>query len=1134
MKKFKKFAAFLLAALTILTSISSDVFAASGDNAGQTCTSKVTGYYVGSDGYYYVFGNQTVHRMVYNEDRSFSNYETNKGVPDITSTTNAMEKYQMTDAFGNTILAYCIESGMEFAETDGFVSSSSTNSTYYNLLPNSAQKGIFYALLYGYSDGKQSPVSGTNTDDYQFATQVIIWEYQQQVRTDASSRHAHSFVDTNTGLTYTIPADEFYNDLKGRPAEKCYNWILEQIQNHTVAPTFTYQTDRLAYNNPYTMKYDSSTGKYTLTLTDTAGTGKDIKLNDSRISVSRNGNKYTFSTTSTISTPVCVTAQKSVTTAPQMLIWGKPGAQTLATGASDPFQFYLYLSTEANGTAKIVKTSEDGNVSGIRFTITGNGETQTVTTGTDGTIAVSLLPGTYTITEQTADKYVNPASRTVTITGGNTTTVNFSNILKKFNVTVTKKDSETGAAQGDASLAGAVYGLYKSGTLVEKLTTGTDGKATSQYYACGTDYTIKEITPPEGYELDTKTYTVGAAPGNFTIERNTISMSFTDDVIKGNISIIKHSDDGSTQIETPEEGAVFEIYLKSSGSYEAAADTERDVITTDEYGFAQSKDLPYGTYTVHQTAGLPNREFIKDFDVVISAEKTYRYLINNADFYSYVRIVKTDSETGETVPYAGAGFKIYDPDGNPISFTVTYPTFETIDTFYTSSDGTLITPDVLPSGEGYSIVEVEAPYGYVLNSEPVYFDIERGGSDDYQGINVVTVIRDNIPQKGTITIVKSGEIFASVTESNGIYTPVYELTGLAGAVYEIYAAEDITTPDGTVRYQKGELADTVTTGADGTAISKELYLGKYEIKEINAPYGYVLSGEIYQAELTYAGENIAVTNTGTETYNERQKLFISGLKAMEMDEIFNIGTGDEILDVTFGLYAAEDITAADGSVIPAGGLIEIIKVTADGKLQAAADLPFGCYYLQELSTNPSYVLNTEKYPVEFAYTGQDDATVEVMINNGEAIKNNIFYGSISGLKTDESDNPLKGAVFGLFDENEADLSIDNALMTAISDDDGVFIFDKVPCGTYQLAELEAPEGYLITSNALTVTVTQNTEAAEVKVVNEKEEVPPLGDMGIPIAILGVAAASAGIAVKTAPKKRRKLMKFFCKYNVHRL
>ena len=228
---------------------------------------------------------------------------------------------------------------------------------------------------------------------------------------------------------------------------------------------------------------------------------------------------------------------------------------------------------------------------------------------------------------------------------------------------------------------------------------------------------------------------------------------------------------------------------------------------------------------------------MKPFDVFISKDgQTYRYLINNANFESYIKVVKKDAETGNTIPYAGAGFQIYDPNGNLVTMTFTYPEVTTIDIFYTTADGELITPQTLEYGKGYSLVEVQTPYGYVLNSEPVYFDVMQENSEIDSGITVIEVLRSNMAQKGTITVSKSGEVFSSVNEAGGLYQPVYAVRGLEGAVYEITAAEDIYTLDGTLRASKGEVVDTVTTGADGTAVSKELYLGKYEVKHNGIDY----------------------------------------------------------------------------------------------------------------------------------------------------------------------------------------------------------------------------------------------------------------------------------------------------------
>ena len=357
-----------------------------------------------------------------------------------------------------------------------------------------------------------------------------------------------------------------------------------------------------------------------------------------------------------------------------------PKAQnvTLTSGDVDLTVNVKFNNQLKTGSIKINKQSEDNQNGDREFTITGNGKTYTIKTGSDGVAILSDIPVynsrnekiVYTISEKNVPiRYVVPADQTATLTADATTTKTFKNILKKFTVEVKKQDSKTASAQGNGTLAGAVYGLYKDGELVDTYTTDENGYFKTKEYVCG-NYTVQEISPSEGYLLDETVYSVGAEAENYFIEHNPLSMTVTEDVIKGNIAMIKHSDDGSTQIETPEVGAEFEVYLKSSGSYANAVETERDYLTCDENGFAQTKDMPYGIYTVHQTKGWEGTEFIADFDVNISENgQTYRYFINNAKFESYIKIVKVDSETGKTIPYEGAGFEIYDSNGQKISMT---------------------------------------------------------------------------------------------------------------------------------------------------------------------------------------------------------------------------------------------------------------------------------------------------------------------------------------------------------------------------------------------------------------------------------------------------------------------------------
>ena len=777
---------------------------------------------------------------------------------------------------------------------------------------------------------------------------------------------------------------------------------------------------------------------------------------------------------------------------------------TLTSGDVDLTVNVKFNNQLKTGSIKINKHSEDNQNDDREFTITGNGKTYTIKTGSDGIAILSDIPVynsnnekiVYTISEKNVPvRYVVPADQTATLTADATTTKTFKNILKKFTVEVTKQDSETTSAQGDGTLAGAVYGLYKDGELVDTYTTDENGYFKTKEYVCG-NYTVQEISPSEGYLLDMTVHSVGAEPEKYTIESNLISMTVTEDVIKGNISVIKHTDDGSTQIETPEVGAEFEVYLKSAGSYGNAAETERDHLTCDENGFAQTKDMPYGVYTVHQTVGWEGTEFIADFDVNISENgQTYRYLINNAEFESYVKVVKVDSETGKTIPYEGAGFEIYDSNGQKISMTFSYPTPTTIDVFYTNNEGYLITPEVLLYGE-YSLVEVQAPVGYVLDSTPVPFTVSADNAEEENALTVIKVHKENTAQKGRISVQKTGDIFKTVamassayTDENGemtvnptTYTPVFASGNLSGAVFQVIASEDIVTLDGTVHANAGDVVAEITTDENGYAETDLLYLGKYEIKEVQAPYGYVRNSESQFVELTYAGQEIAVLDTVNASFvNDYQSVEISLSKVMENDELFGIGNNNEYLSVRFGLFAAEDIQAADGTVIPADGLISEISLDENMTAVIAEKIPFGKYYVQEIATDEHYVLNGEKYLVTFEYMGQEVTTVS--IDCGQFV-NELKRGKVEGIKVNESDEPLENALFGLFAVDTAEFTSENAYMTAVSDENGYFEFDEIPYGEYVVHEIEAPTGYILSDESYPVTVCEDGETITVRTINK--------------------------------------------------
>lgn len=1096
------------------------------------------------------------------------------------TTIRAMGSYE-----GN--ICYCIEPGVSQQTGNSFMKKGEDFWDYYpsfynsTISPDDIKLFIGRIFQYGYtgtiSTSWRSQNEGGDKLAHAVATQLLIWE------TVVGERDA-DFGKVSTGGKNAITEQICTSHPLYSQIMSYCDSIAASVQKHSKVPSFFSKSAGKAQN--IELAWDGE--KYTATLTDTNNVLSDYLFSASvpGIRFSVNGNKLTITADTAPADTVTITAEKKNSQRRGVITWtdgvyGPNGklqdTVTYAQTVNDPVKGYLNIKV-SYGSAKIVKTSEDGKVEGISFTITGNGVNKTVTTGAGGIIQIdNLAPGVYTVTEQNYDKYEPQEVRRVTVVSGQVTTVNFNNtlkrgtlivtktsedglnegvkfhlygtslsglavdeyavtdsagkavfsdvligtgytleevdtairyvvpekqtaavewntvtnksftnILKKWNVTVTKSDAETGLPQGDATLAGAVYGIYKGDQLVDTYTTDANGQFTTKYYVCGDDWTIREITPSEGYLLDNTVYPIGAAAKNYTVEYNTTASDVTEQIIKGRIAIIKHTDDGETQLETPEVGAEFAIFLKAAGSYDNAKASERDYLTCDENGYAATKDLPYGIYTVHQAKGWDGRELLADFDVYIAKDgQTYRYLANNRNFESYIKIVKVDAETGKVIPLAGAGFRLYRPDRSLITQTFTYPEVTTIDTFYTNSDGYLITPEKLEYGTGYSLVEVSAPCGYTLNSEPIYFDVTADNATEENTVTVVEVTKPNTAQKGVIRISKSGEAFSSVTEADGIYQPVFAVKGLEGAVYEITAAEDIITPDGTLRYAAGAVIDTVTTDETGLAESKPLYLGKYEVKEITAPTGYVLNTEIHTAELVYAGQEVEITETAADFCNERQKAAVSLDKVLEQDERFGIGKNGEITAVTFGLFAAEDLTAADGSIIPAGGLLEIVSVDKNGHAVCKTDLPFGSYYLKELFTDGHYILSDEKCPIVFEYAGQDTALVEIKANGGAPIENKLLYGEIHGLKKDENGIGLAGALIGLFRADCTEFTTENAILTATSAEDGSFSFTRVPYGNWIVREIEAPTGFVLSEETYPVTVDADGAVIEVEIENTR-------------------------------------------------
>lgn len=765
-------------------------------------------------------------------------------------------------------VAYCIEPGISLKV--GQTMNKYDENYFNNLAANGVISGdeirlfVGRILQYGYrgtisTSWRSQNEAAANSIAQAYATQLLIRETVIGER-DVNFNHVAA-----SGCSNVKDVINAKHPLRNK-IFSYYNSMVQSVQNHATIPSFCNKSSGSAK----TIELEWNGSKYTTTLTDSNNvlSKYNFKASISGVSFSVNGNKLTVSMDTAPSKEFTITATKKNAVRRGVVVWseGKHGQNSsvqdvvsYAQEVSDSINGYVKMKV-SYGSCQIVKTSEDGKVDGINFTITGNGINQTVTTANGGKFQIdNLMPGIYTVTEQAYDKYEPQETHRVTVVAGQVakvnfnnklkrgdlqvvkssednlvegvkfhlygtslsgaavdqyavtdqngvatfkdvlisgsepytleevdtairyvvpknqtapvkwkevTTRNFNNILKKFTVTVTKSDAEKGEAQGNAKLSGAVYGIYKGETLVDKYVTDENGQFTTKEYVCDTDWTIREITPSEGYLLDKTIHEVGADPKLYEVEHNLTSNDVTEQVIKGNVAIIKHTDDGETKIETPEKGASFEIYLKSAGSYDAANKDERDTIVCDENGFGQTKDMPYGIYTVHQTSGWEGREMMDDFDVFISQNaQTYRYLINNRNFESFVNVIKVDAESGKSIPYAGAGFKIYDPQGNQVKMTFTYPTPTTIDVFYTDANGSLVTPEKLDYGKGYSIVEVQAPYGYVLDDTPVYFDITEENSTEEGGVTVVKVNKPNMAQKGTITVEKTGEVFSGVNVS---------------------------------------------------------------------------------------------------------------------------------------------------------------------------------------------------------------------------------------------------------------------------------------------------------------------------------------------------------------------------------
>ena len=578
----------------------------------------------------------------------------------------------------NGKVAYCVEHGIAIGlgDNDGYTSLNLTREQmnrltlidYWGRYKNIANIKGCSAVNYNWDTIEVSA-------EYlaEFYCQLLIWETINSFGGDFVGASSVSFQSTIGGME-NIASQSTYNAFKKA--------VLAKVDQFYTTPSISGQI--------VTLKVGESK-----TLTDTTGALANYKdapiLNTTGISVTKTGNKVTLTAKGTPNASGVVRFGYNIDRAYDDqgpgYYYQHPVSQDVTTcgfNGGDPAIMTLNVKVELDGSMKIVKTSEDGKVSGVRFRVTGNGVDTTVQTGTDGTIIVpNLKAGSYTVTElDVPDQYVQPKSQTVTVKANETATVSFTNVLKKWKATITKVDAETGAAQGDASIAGAVYGVYHGSDLIDQYTTNASGQFTTKEYVCGDNWYIQEISPSSGYLLDTTKYPVGAEPDKYTLEHNQIPIGVKEQVIKGKIQIHKQYE---TLEGTPkdEAAAEFQVYLKSAGSYDKAKASERDTIITSASGYAVTKNMPYGTYIVHQTKGGAGREFVDDFEVMISANnQTYSYELLNELKNGQLKIIKTsDDGKVEGIQFrvtrlADHYSKVYTTDASGLILTETLPIFE--------------------------------------------------------------------------------------------------------------------------------------------------------------------------------------------------------------------------------------------------------------------------------------------------------------------------------------------------------------------------------------------------------------------------------------------------------------------------
>lgn len=782
------------------------------------------------------------------------------------------------------------------------------------------------------------------------------------------------------------------------------------------------------------------------------------------------------------------------------------------------------------GWIRLVKTDRlNGNpIEGVTFDIYENDEyggelVASMTTGKDGAaVSPPLRKGRYIVRERgaTAGYVMEEIALDATVRSDETTQLRATNQPVMVKLKLYKRDGDeyggddpnskrrdelpqpanidAPSTRGDGELTGAVFRvlagaeirdrqgnvLFKKGdTVVDALTTAGDDASAETGELWPGLYEIVEVSPPVGYEPSDAHFFVDARSAASQSETAVVTYEGLklNSVRQGMYAIVKflgdneiHDDAGL--IETPEEGAEFELYLKKAGSYGNAREFERDYLVTNRYGYAKTTLLPYGLYVLKQVKGKAGHALKSPVEIFIRGDEDVAnppiLTINNQAIRYRLKLIKTDAKTGKTIKLANTAFKLLDSDGNVVTQTVSYPTRREIDTFYTDENGEVTLPETVTRGM-YFIEEVQAPQGYLIRTERLGVFVGETGDAPGEAYTLDIEI-PNEPVMGRVMVEKKGLKFVRLAEQadafgNIVHQPVYEEGYLAGAVFELRAAEDIVGKDGTVWFHAGDVADTITTTEAGKDASKELPLGRYELVEVSAPEGYLLDGAPHEVELRYANDHTAVVETNVTLGNDYLSAEITLEKEKEDLEIImdDDHVRQEIVNIpgegfVFGLFADEELRVGDVT-LTADTLVATGATDAAGRLAFVGNFPHGAYYVKELSAPDGWTLNPAKFAVTLEPQAQSGGVIRVSLP--EVVHDELIYTRVTLTKTDiTGQKTLPGATIEVKDEQG------KVIYRETTDANGQIPQIPVMPGTYTFKEVYAPDGYALNEAEMRFTV----------------------------------------------------------------